>query len=76
MWYSKPKERCLLSEKSCYKANADGVFHSATRLGGGGVILRNHHGGFIAGVTNFVLTLSMLKTQNSLHGERSYSERR
>jgi hypothetical protein len=50
---AKQKERWLVPDYGWCKVNADGAFHSATGLGGGGVVLRDHHGSFIAGATHF-----------------------
>jgi hypothetical protein len=36
-----------------HKANSDGAFLQATGQGGGGAVIRNHHGEFVAGSSHF-----------------------
>ena len=40
-------------EIGCIKVNADGAFSSVDGCGGGGVVLRDHHGSFVAGACHF-----------------------
>jgi hypothetical protein len=39
------------------KVNTDGAFRHGEFEGGGGVIIRDHHGGFLAGASHFFPTL-------------------
>jgi hypothetical protein len=55
------------------KLNTDVVFHQAEGNGGGGVILRDHHGSFIVGVCHFLPVLQMRRALNSRHANKVYS---
>ena len=46
-------EHWLLPEVGWYKVNADGSFSQDDGHGGGGVVVRDHHGGFKAGACHF-----------------------
>lgn len=43
------KERWFPPVEGWHKINVDGAFRSSTKLGGGGVVTRDHHGSFVAG---------------------------
>jgi ribonuclease HI len=47
------KEHWLPPEESWHKVNVDGAFHSDSGRGGGGVIVRDHHGAFVSGACHF-----------------------
>jgi hypothetical protein len=47
-------ERWTPPEEGWYKANADGAFSTDRGHGGCGVVLRDHHGGFIQGASHFL----------------------
>jgi hypothetical protein len=60
---AKPFEHWLRLEPGWVKVNADGAYHSADGVGGGGVVLRDHHGNFVVGASHFPpisLMLNML----------------
>jgi ribonuclease HI len=48
-----PREHWLSPEPGWIKANADGALHYVDGNGGSGVVLRDHHGDFVSGETNF-----------------------
>jgi ribonuclease HI len=50
---SKVREQWSPSEEGWIKANIDGAFSSDSGCGGCGVVLRDHHGGFRGGATQF-----------------------
>lgn len=50
---AKPSEHWLRPEPGWVKVNADGAYHSAEGIGGGGVVLRDHHGNFVSGASHF-----------------------
>jgi hypothetical protein len=45
-------------ENGWHKVNADGAYEATTGTGGGGVIVRNHHGDPVAGVSYFFTHVS------------------
>jgi ribonuclease HI len=47
------KEPWLCPEEGWVKVNVDGAFRAAEGFGGGGVIIRDHHGGFVSGANHF-----------------------
>jgi ribonuclease HI len=49
----KTEERWLCPDESWVKVNVDGAFRAAEGFGGGGVIIRDHHGGFVSGANHF-----------------------
>jgi ribonuclease HI len=62
-WTSKPdprqshvraSEHWLPPSPGWVKANVDGAFSSASRNGGSGIVLRDHHGGFRAAACRFL----------------------
>jgi hypothetical protein len=60
----RPTEHWLPPVEDWLKVNTDGVFKTADSNGGGGVVIRDHHGDFICGESHFLPTLLMLKAQN------------
>jgi hypothetical protein len=50
---SRTLEHWLPPEPGWCKINTDGAFRKADGNGGGGVILRDHHGSFISGACHF-----------------------
>jgi hypothetical protein len=62
---AKPSEHWLRPEPGWVKVNADGAYHLADGVGGGGVVLRDHHGNFVSGASHFPPTLSMLNMLSS-----------
>jgi hypothetical protein len=46
------------------KVNVDGAFRAADGNGGGGVVIRDHHDGFVSGANHFFPTLLMPKVQS------------
>ena len=46
-------ERWLPPEQNWCKVNVDGAFRPSENIGGGGVVLRDHHGCFVAGACHF-----------------------
>jgi hypothetical protein len=46
-------ERWLPQEEGWHKANIDGAFTHSKARGGGGVVIRNCHGSFVAGACHF-----------------------
>jgi hypothetical protein len=51
-------------EPAWFKVNVDGSFSPGDGTGGGGVVMRDHHGDFIAGACRFSLLFQSLKEQN------------
>jgi ribonuclease HI len=51
-------ESWLPPDAGWHKANADGVFMKVTEMGGCGVVIRDHHGGFQAGACRFLQSVS------------------
>jgi hypothetical protein len=47
------KEHWLYPDVGWLKVNADGAFRDAGKVGGGGVVIRDHHGKFISGACHF-----------------------
>jgi ribonuclease HI len=50
---SKVTEHWLSPEVGWYKVNVDGAFRAAEKYGGGGVVIRDCHGSFLAGAHHF-----------------------
>jgi len=50
---AKPFEHWLKPDQNWIKINTDGAFRVADATGGGGVVIRNHQGSFIAGANQF-----------------------
>jgi ribonuclease HI len=50
---AKPSEQWLRPELGWVKVNADVAYHSADGVGGGGVVLRDHHDNFVSGASHF-----------------------
>jgi ribonuclease HI len=56
-----PKQRAehwLPPDVGWHKANADGAFMSGTGIGGGGAVIRDHHGRFLAAACHFFRSVS------------------
>jgi ribonuclease HI len=51
-------EHWLPPEESWHKVNADGAFSMDQGHGGSGVVLRDHHGGFIQGASHFLTSVT------------------
>jgi ribonuclease HI len=49
----KLKEPWLCPDEGWVKVNVDGAFRAAEGNGGGGVVIRDHHGGFVSGANHF-----------------------
>jgi hypothetical protein len=47
------QERWLPPDQGWCEVNADGSFHDASGLSGGGAIMRDHNGGFVGGASHF-----------------------
>ncbi|KAM0909096.1 hypothetical protein ACQ4PT_015043 [Festuca glaucescens] len=54
----RPVEHWIPPAQGWAKVNVDGAFSKESDIGGGGVILRDHHGGFISGACNFFSPVS------------------
>jgi ribonuclease HI len=50
---NRPTEHWLPPEEGWVKVNVDGAFSKEGGTGGGGVVMRDHHGGFLAGSSHF-----------------------
>ena len=50
---AKPVERWLPPDKGWFKVNSDAAFLPVDCNGGGGVVIRDHYSGFIAGASHF-----------------------
>ena len=55
-YQSRRVEHWLPPDPGWYKVNADGAFDKDTDQGGGGVVIRDHHGVFLARTCHFSLT--------------------
>jgi hypothetical protein len=55
---TRTKERWTPPCEGWHKVNVDGAFHSADGVGGGGVVVRDHHGSFVAGACHFFPALA------------------
>jgi ribonuclease HI len=51
-------EHWLPPDGGWHKVNADGAYSAESHTGGCGVVLRNHHGEFIAGASHFLTSVS------------------
>jgi hypothetical protein len=58
---TKVVEHWLPLDDGWHKINVDGAFQSAEKCGGGGVVMRDCHGSFLAGACHFCLTRLMQK---------------
>jgi hypothetical protein len=61
------KEHWLPPAAGWYKCNADGAFSQESRQGGGGVVLRDHQGVFLAGESLFSLMCLILSERSYWH---------
>lgn len=50
---SRPRERWCPPEEGLLKFNTDGSYSLTGKYGGGGVVVRNHNGFFVAGASHF-----------------------
>ena len=64
------KERWLPSDVGWTKVNSDGALRKETGSGGGGVVVRDHDGGFLAGASHFPPQRRILKLLNSWRAGR------
>jgi ribonuclease HI len=54
---AKPCERWINPDPGWLKVNVHGAYRAADDLGGGGMVIRDHHGGFVSGVSHLFLHL-------------------